>query len=176
MAASDAARNIREEVGFFQAIRAALVKSVPGEGQKTATERELAIRQIVSRAVVSTEIVDIMKAAGWESPDIWILSDEFLAEIRDTKKKNLTIEVLKKLINGDVRSQAKRNVMQSKAFSERLEAAIARYHVNAITTAQVLEELIQLPKDIWAARARGEESGLSDEEIAFYDEIIPLQI
>ena len=168
-AASDEARAIREEVGFFQAIRAALVKSVPGDGKKSAAERELAIQQIVSRAVVSTEIVDIMKAAGLESPDISILSDEFLAEVRETEKKNLAIEALKKLINGDVRSQSKRNVTQSKAFSERLEAAIARYHANAITTAQVLEELIQLAKDIRAARARGEETGLSDEEIAFYD-------
>jgi type I restriction enzyme, R subunit len=168
-AASDEARAIREEVGFFQVIRAALVKSAPGEGQKSAAERELAIQQIVSRAVVSTEIVDIMKAAGLESPDISILSDDFLAEIRETDKKNLAIDALKKLINGDVRSQAKRNVMQSKAFSERLEAAIARYHANAITTAQVLEELIQLAKDIRAARSRGEEQGLSDEEIAFYD-------
>ena len=163
-AASDEARAIREEVGFFQAIRAALVKSVPGDGKKSAAERELAIQQIVSRAVVSTEIVDIMKAAGLESPDISILSDEFLAEVRETKKKNLAIEALKKLINGDVRSQSTRNVTQSKAFSERLEAAIARYHANAITTAQVLEELIRLAKDIRAARARGEETGLSDEE------------
>jgi type I restriction enzyme R subunit len=123
----------------------------------------------VSRAIVSTEIVDIMKAAGLESPDISILSDEFLAEIRQTEKKNLAIEALKKLINGEVRSQSARNVTQSKAFTERLEAAIARYHVNALTTAQVLEELIQLAKDIKAARSRGEESGLTDEEIAFYD-------
>ena len=166
--ASDAARKIREEVGFFQAIRAALIKSVPGDGKKSTAERELAIQQIVSRAVVSTEIVDIMKAAGLESPDISILSDDFLAEVRESKKKNLAIEALKKLINGDVRSHAKRNVIQSKAFSERLEAAIARYHANAITTAQVLEELIGLAKDIRAARARGEETGLSDEEIAFY--------
>jgi type I restriction enzyme R subunit len=110
-----------------------------------------------------------MKAAGLQSPDISILSDEFLAEVRDTDKKNLAIEALKKLINGDVRSQAKRNVTQAKAFTERLEAAILRYHTNAITTAQVLEELIKLAKDIRAARARGEESGLSDDEIAFYD-------
>jgi len=168
-AASDAARAIREEVGFFQAIRAALVKSVPGDGKKSTAERELAIQQIVSRAVVSTEIVDIMKAAGLESPDISILSDEFLAEVRGMEKKNLAIEALKKLINGDVRSQAKRNVIQSKAFSERLEAAITRYHANAITTAQVLEELIQLAKDIRKARSRGEETGLNDQEIAFYD-------
>jgi type I restriction enzyme, R subunit len=167
--ATDAASAIREEVGFFQAIRAALIKSVPGEGKKSVAERELAIQQIVSRAVVSTEIVDIMKAAGLDSPDISILSDEFLAEVRESKKKNLAIEALKKLINGDVRSQSKRNVTQSKAFSERLEAAITRYHANALTTAEVLEELIQLAKDIRAARARGEELGLSPEEIAFYD-------
>ena len=129
----------------------------------------MAIQQIVSRAVVSTEIVDIMRAAGLQSPDISILSDEFLAEVREGSKKNLAIEALKKLINGDVHAQSKRNVTQAKLFSERLEAAIARYHVNALTTAQVLEELIQLAKDIRAARARGEETGLSDEEIAFYD-------
>ena len=168
-AASDAAQDIRDEVGFFQAIRAALIKSVPGDGKKSAADRELAIQQIVSRAVVSTEIVDIMKAAGLECPDISILSDDFLAEVRTTEKKNLAIEALKKLINGDVRSQSKRNVTQSKAFSERLEAAISRYHTNALTTAQVIEELIQLAKDIRAARARGEETGLTDEEIAFYD-------
>jgi type I restriction enzyme R subunit len=89
--------------------------------------------------------------------------------VRESTKKNLAIEALKKLINGDVRSQSKRNVIQSKAFSERLETAIARYHANALTTAEVLDELIQLAKDIRAARARGEELGLSPEEIAFYD-------
>jgi type I restriction enzyme R subunit len=167
--ASDIARVIREEVGFFQAIRAALLKSLPGDGKKSAAERELAIQQIVSRAIVSTEIIDIMKAAGLESPDISILSDDFLSEVQQTDKKNLAIEALKKLINGEVRSRSKANVTQSKAFTERLEAAIARYHNNALTTAQVLEELIQLAKDIRAARARGQESGLTDEEIAFYD-------
>ena len=167
--ASDEARAIRDEVGFFQAIRAALLKSLPGDGRRTPAERELAIQQIVSRAVVSTEIVDIMKAAGLQTPDISILSDEFLAEVRETDKKNLAIEALKKLINGQVHSQSKSNVTQSRAFSERLDAAIARYHANALTTAQVLEELIELAKDIRAARARGEETGLTDEEIAFYD-------
>ena len=167
--ASDEARMIREEVGFFQAIRVALVKSAPGDGKKSTAERELAIQQIVSRAVVSTEIIDIMRAAGIESPDISILSDEFLAEVRELDKKNLAIEALKKLINGTVRAQAQRNVTQSKGFTERLEAAIARYHTNALTTAQVLEELIQIAKDIRAARARGEETGLTGEEIAFYD-------
>jgi len=167
--ASDEARRLREEVGFFQAIRAALIKTAPGDGKKSAAERELAIQQIVSRAIISTEIVDIMKAAGLQSPDISVLSEEFLAEVRQSDKKNLAIEALKKLINGEVRAQSQRNVTQSKAFTERLEAAIARYHINAITTAEVLEELIRLAKDIKAARARGEESGLSDDEVAFYD-------
>lgn len=167
-AATDQARMIREEVGFFQAIQAALVKSVGG-GKRSGANRDLAIQQIVSRAVVSTEIVDIMRAAGLESPDISILSEDFLAEVREMGKRNLAIEALKKLINGEVRSQAKRNVTQSKAFTERLEAAIARYHANALTTAQVLEELIQIAKDIRSARARGDETGLTDEEIAFYD-------
>ncbi len=166
--ASDEAREIREEVGFFQAIRAALVKSGTGSGV-TQQERELAIQQIVSRAVVSTEIVDILTAAGIKSPDISILSDEFLAEVQRMEKKNLALEALRKLINDGIRSRSKANVVQSKAFSERLEDAVARYHANAITTAEVLQELIQLAKDIRAARQRGEESELSDEEIAFYD-------
>lgn len=166
--ASDVARGIREEVGFFQAIRAALVKSATGSGV-TSQERDFAIQQIVSRAVVSTEIVDILKAAGIQSPDISILSDEFLAEVQQFQKKNLALEALRKLINDGIRSRSKANVVQTKAFSERLEDAVARYHANAITTAEVLQELINLAKDIRIARQRGEESGLSDEEIAFYD-------
>lgn len=166
--ASDEARGIREEVGFFQAIRAALVKTSTGSGV-AQQERELAIQQIVSRAVVSTEIVDILAAAGIKSPDISILSDEFLAEVQQLDKKNLALEALRKLLNDGIRSRSKANVVQTKAFSERLEDAVARYHANAITTAEVLQELIHLAKDIRAARQRGEESGLSDEEIAFYD-------
>ncbi|MFO0255910.1 MAG: type I restriction endonuclease subunit R [Betaproteobacteria bacterium] len=166
--ASDEAREIREEVGFFQAIRAALVKTSTGSGV-TQQERELAIQQIVSRAVVSTEIVDILAAAGIKSPDISILSDEFLAEVQQMERKNLALEALRKLINDGIRSRSKSNVVQTKAFSERLEDAVARYHANAITTAEVLQELIQLAKDIRAARQRGEEQGLSEDEIAFYD-------
>ena len=168
-AAADEGIAIRDEVGLFQAIRAALVKSLPGDGKRSPADRELAIQQIVSRAVVSTEIVEIMKAAGIETPDISILSDTFLSEVRDLPAKNLAIEALRKLINGDVRARSQQNVTQSRAFSERLDAAIARYHANALTTAQVLEELIALAKDIRAARARGEETGLTEDEIAFYD-------
>ncbi len=167
-AASEAARGIRDEVGFFQGVRAALVKTTAAGG-RSAADRELAIQQIVSRAVVSTEIVDIMAAAGLDRPDISVLSDEFLAEVRDLDKKNLAIEALRKLLNGQVHSQGKRNVVQARAFSERLESAIARYHTNAVTTVEVLEELIKLAQEIRSARARGEESGLSEDEIAFYD-------
>ncbi|WP_244672270.1 DUF3387 domain-containing protein [Xanthomonas sp. D-36-1] len=166
--ASDEALAVREEVGFFQAIREALVKSATGSGI-SSQERDFAIRQIVSRAVVSTEIVDILKAAGIQSPDISILSDEFLAEVQRMEKKNLALEALRKLINDGIRSRSKRNIVETKAFSERLEDAIARYHANAITTAEVLQELIRIAKDIRAARARGEEQGLSEDEIAFYD-------
>jgi type I restriction enzyme R subunit len=166
--AADEARGIREEVGFFQAIRAALVKSETDSGI-ASQESDFAIQQIVSRAVVSTEIVDILKAAGIQSPDISILSDDFLAEVQQMQKKNLALEVLRKLINDGIRSRSKANIVETRAFSERLEDAVARYHANAITTAEVLQELIALAKDIRAARQRGEESGLSDEEIAFYD-------
>jgi len=167
-AASEAARVIRDEVGFFQGVRVALIKTTANAG-RSAADRELAIQQIVSRAVVSTEIVDIMAALGLDRPDISILSDEFLAEMRDMEKKNLAIEALRKLLNGQVHSQGKRNVIQARIFSERLEAAIARYHTNALTTVEVLEELINLAQEIREARERGEESGLSEDEIAFYD-------
>ena len=167
-AASDEAHEIRDEVGFFQTLRAALAKSTPGAG-KSSAERDLAVQQIVSRAVVSTEIVDILQAAGLETPDISILSDEFLTEVQGMEKKNLALEALRKLINGEIHSRSRVNVVQSRAFSDRLETAIARYHANAITTAEVLQELIELAKDIRAAHRRGEEEGLSQEEISFYD-------
>jgi type I restriction enzyme R subunit len=166
--ASDLARQIRDEVGFFQAIRAALIKSDTQAGS-TSYDRDLAVQQLVSRAVISTEIVDILKAAGIQSPDISILSDDFLAEVQQFEKKNLALEALRKLLADGIRARSKTNIVQTKAFSERLEDAVARYHANAITTAEILQELIALAKDIRAARQRGEEQGLSEDEIAFYD-------
>ena len=167
-AASDEARDIRDEVGFFQTVRAALAKSTPGGG-KSPAGRDLAVQQIVSRAVVSTEIIDILQAAGLAAPDISILSDDFLAEVQGMEKKNLAMEALRKLINGEIRSRSRVNVVQTRAFSDRLEEAIARYHTNALTTAEVIQELIKLAKDIRAGYQRGEEEGLSQEEISFYD-------
>ncbi|MFQ3679762.1 MAG: type I restriction enzyme endonuclease domain-containing protein, partial [Pseudanabaenaceae cyanobacterium] len=170
-AASDEARQIRDEVGFFQTIRAALGKGgfETNPYGKSAAEREFAVQQIIDRAVVSTEIVDILSAAGLSSPDISILSDDFLLEIQQMEKKNLALEALKRLLNDEIHSRSRTNVTEEKKFSERLEQAIARYHTNAISTVEVLQELINLAQEIKAARQRGEEQGLSAEEIAFYD-------
>lgn len=169
-AASEKAKAIRDEVGFFQTVRAALAKGAATEGgKKSRAELDMAVQQIVSRAIISTDIVDILEAAGIETPNLSILSDDFLGEIRDMERKNLALEALKKLLNGEIRSQERTNVVQSRGFTERLQSAISRYHTNAITTVQVLEELIELAKDIRDARRRGEETGLTMEEISFYD-------
>jgi type I restriction enzyme, R subunit len=167
-AASDEARAIRDDVGFFQTIRAALVKSAGASGASTA-QRDLAIQQIIDRAVVTAEIVDILAAAGLKTPDISILSDEFLAEVQQMEKKNLALEALRKLLDDEVRSRSRSNLVETRRFSERLEDAIARYHTNAISTVEVLQELISLARDIREARKRGEEEGLTTDEVAFYD-------
>lgn len=167
-AASEEAEAIRDEVGFFQAVRAALIKTTQS-ASGSAADKRLAVQQIIDRSVVSTEIVDILSAAGLKSPDISILSDEFLAEVRQMEQKNLALEALRKLLSDEIKSRARSNVVESKAFSERLEQAVARYHTNAISTVEVLQELIELAHEIRAARQRGEEEGLSEEEIAFYD-------
>lgn len=166
--ASDEAHAIRDAVGFFQTVRAALVKSADATGGSGA-DREFAIQQILDRAVISTEIVDILSAAGIATPDMSILSDEFLAEVQQLEKKNLALEALNKLLNDEIRSRGQTNVVETKRFSERLELAIARYHTNAISTVEVMQELINLARDIPAARQRGEAEGLSCDEIAFYD-------
>ncbi|GAA4781561.1 type I restriction endonuclease subunit R [Stakelama sediminis] len=166
-AASDEARAIRDEVAFYQTVRAALVKS-SGSG-KSKKDRELAVQQLIDRSVVSTEIVDILQAAGMESPDISILSDEFLAEMRDSERPNLALEALKKLLTDKIRSRSQSHAVESRKYSERLTAAIARYHTNAISTVEVLQTLIDLAKEIREKMARGEEEGLTDEEIAFYE-------
>lgn len=165
--ASDEARAIRDEVGFFQAIRAALAKTT-ATGTISEKDRAFAVQQLVDRAVASSEIIDILKVAGLQSPDISILSDEFLMEVGKMEKKNLALEALKKLLNGEIVSRSRTNLVESKAFSNRLEEAVARYHAGAISAVEMIQELIELAKDMKAARARGEEMGLSQEEVAFY--------
>ena len=166
----DEALRIRDDVAFFQAVRAVLAKNIPGE-RKTDEELDLAIRQIVSRAVASGEVVDIFAAAGLKKPDISILSDEFLSEVRGMPQRNLAVELLQKLIKGEIRTRGKRNVVQARSFAELLEQAIRKYQNRAIETAQVLEMLIDLAKDMREAEARGEKSCLSDDELAFYDSL-----
>jgi len=161
----DSALRIRDEVGFF---RAALVKHI-GDDRKPPELLDHAIRQIVSKALVSDEIVDIFAAAGLKKPDISILSDEFLAEIREMPRRNLAVELLRKLLIGEIKTRSQRNVVQARSFTELLERAVRKYQNRAIETAQVIEELIALAKDMRAANARGEELGLSEDELAFYD-------
>lgn len=166
--ASDAARSIREDVGFFQAVRAALIKTT-ATGAISPRDRAFAVEQLINQAVANAEIVDILSAAGMTSPDISILSEDFLLEIQTMERKNLALEALKKLINGEIKSRSRANVVEAKSFSRRLEEAVARYHANAISTLEMIQSLVDLARDISASRARGEEQGLSPEEVAFYD-------
>lgn len=159
---------IRDDVGFFQAVRAALVKGAYTNG-RSPEDIELAIRQIISRAVASDEVVDIFAAAGLKKPDISILSDEFLAEIRGMPYKNLAVELLRKLLTGEIKTRRRTNVVQSRSFAAMLEEAIKRYQNRAIEAAQVIEELIGLAKDMREADKRGDELGLTTDEVAFYD-------
>ncbi len=159
---------IRDDVGFFQAVRSVLAKSTAGE-RKTDEELDFAIRQIISRAVVSGEVVDIFEAAGLKKPDISILSDEFLAEVRGMPQRNPAVELLRKLLSGEIKLAIRRNVVQARSCAELLEQAVRKYQNRAIETAQVIEELIALAKDMREAGARGEELGLSEDELAFYD-------
>jgi type I restriction enzyme, R subunit len=162
------ALRIRDDVGFFQAVRAALVKSV-ADDRKTGDEIDHAIRQIISKALVSAEVIDIFATAGLKKPDISILSDEFLAEVRGMPQRNLAVELLQKLLSGEIRTRSRRNVVQARSFTELLEQSLRKYRNRAIETAQVIEELIELAKQMRAANERGEELGFSEEELAFYD-------
>ena len=164
----DEAIRIRDDVGFFQTVRAVLAKGAPGD-QRADEELDHAIRQIVSKALVSAEVVDIFAAAGLKKPDISILSDEFLAEVRGMPQRNLAVELLRKLLAGEIKTRSRRNVVQARSFAELLEQALRKYQNRAIETAQIIEELIALAKDMRAANARGEALGLSEEELAFYD-------
>ena len=159
---------IRDDMAFFGAVRAALVKRTPGEGKPEET-LDHAVRQILSRAVVSEGVMDVFAAAGLDKPDISILSDEFLAEVRGMPRRNLAVELLQRLLRREVRTRRSRNVVQGELFSKMLEDAIRRYQNRSIEAAQVIEELIGLAREMRAAGDRGEELGLTEEELAFYD-------
>jgi len=159
---------IRDDVGFFQALRAALTKTVRTTPQ-SGEEMEHAIRQIVSKALAPEGVVDIYAAAGLDKPDISILSDEFLAEVRDMPQPNLAVEVLRKLLDGEIRTRRGKNVVQARSFADMLEKSLHVYQNRTVETAQVIEALIELARRMRAASARGEELGLSEDEVAFYD-------
>jgi len=159
---------IRDDLDYFQTVRAALAKGEPGERPSTG-DLDAAIRQIVSKAVAPGEIVDIFAAAGLDQPNIAILSDEFLEEVRGLPQKNLAIEMLRRLLLGEIRKRSKKNVVQARSFKELLEQAIRKYQNRSIETAQVISELIDLAKELKAAQHRGEQLGLSEDELAFYE-------
>ena len=159
---------IRDDVGFFQAVRAALSKRAVTDA-RPEEELDLAVRQIISRAVASEGVIDVFTAAGLEKPDISVLSDEFLAEVQGMPHRNLAVELLQKLLRGEVSTRRRKNVVQARSFSEMLEQTLRRYQNRAIEAAQVIEELIKLARDMRAANERGEALGLSEDELAFYD-------
>ena len=159
---------IRDDVGFFQAVRAQLIKRAPGEA-RSEEELDLAVRQIISRAVASEGVMDIFAAAGLDKPDISVLSDEFLAEVRGMPHRNLAVELLQKLLKGEISTKRRKNVVQARSFAEMLEQTLRRYQNRAIEAAQVIEELIQLAREMREANARGERLGLDEDELAFYD-------
>jgi type I restriction enzyme R subunit len=165
----DTAIEIRDDVGFFQAVRAALVKSAGGEKKTSAEEMDHAIRQIISRAVATDQVVDIFAAAGLKKPDISILSDEFLAEVKGMSKRNLAVELLRKLLTNEIKVRSRKFLIQSRSFAELLEESLRKYQNRAIETAQVIEELIALAKEIREAGKRGEDLKLNEDEVAFYD-------
>lgn len=160
---------IRDDVGFFQEVRAALAKAtVEGEG-KAPDEMDSAIRQLISRAVASKEVVDIFAVAGLKKPDISILSDDFLQEVRQLPHRNLAVELLRKLLNDEIKTKGRKNVVQARSFAEMLERTIRKYQNRAIEAAQVIEELIELAKEMRESQQRGDALGLNDDEVAFYD-------
>ena len=162
------ALRIRDDVGFFQAVQAVLAKRAPGDA-RPEEDIEHAVRQIISRAVAPEGVVDIFAAAGLQKPDISILSEEFLAEVRGMPQRNLAVELLEKLLKGELATRRRKNVVQARSFAEMLEQTIRRYQNRAIEAAQVIEELIGLAKEMREAHARGEALKLSEDELAFYD-------
>jgi len=164
----ESAIDIRDELILFQNLNGALNKNDPNKALKLE-DKEYAIRQLISKSVASDGVIDIFSAAGLNKPDISILSDEFLAEVKGLPQKNLAIELLEKLIRGELKSKMRKNKVQERAFSEMLDNALRNYKNRAIETAKVIDELIKMAKDIKEAHKRGDDLGLSEDELAFYD-------
>jgi type I restriction enzyme R subunit len=169
-ATTHVAESLNVEIGFHKAVKASLVKILSdGPGKKTINQLDNELNQLISRSISSDEVVDILDSVGLSKPDIAILSDEFLEEVKGMKQKNLAVELLNRLLLGSIKNVSRRNLVQSKKFSELLEAAIRKYQNRAIETTQVIMELIELAKQISEADKRGESTGLTSDELAFYD-------
>ncbi|NCC58677.1 MAG: DUF3387 domain-containing protein, partial [Synergistales bacterium] len=165
----DEALKIRDNVGFFQEVRSGLAKATVGGEGNSPEEMDTAIRQLISRAVTSNEVIDIFDSVGLKKPDISILSDDFLQEVRQLPHRNLAVELLRKLLNDEIRARSRKNVVQGRSFAEMLEKAIRKYQNRTVEAAQVIEELINLAKDMREALRRGEKLNMTDDEVAFYD-------
>ncbi|WP_348685906.1 type I restriction endonuclease subunit R [Aeromonas bestiarum] len=165
----DEAKAVREEVAFLQAVKVMLTKKEVTRKKKTDEERDLAIRQIIGNAVVSGDVVDVFEAVGLDKPNIGLLDDEFLAEVRNLPERNLAVELLERLLEGEIKAKFATNLSQEKKFSEMLTKVIQRYQNRSIETAQVIEELIDMAKKFAAVSKRGQALGLNDDELAFYD-------
>lgn len=165
----DEAKAVREEVAFLQAVKVMLTKKDVTRKKKTDEERDLAIRQIIGNAVVSGDVVDVFEAVGLDKPNIGLLDDEFLAEVRNLPERNLAVELLERLLEGEIKAKFATNLSQEKKFSEMLTKVIQRYQNRSIETAQVIEELIDMAKKFAAVSKRGQALGLNDDELAFYD-------
>lgn len=166
---ADETVEIREEVAFFQAIRAAFNKATPTDGQQAEANMDSAIRQLVSEVIISDDVIDIFTVAGLNRPDVSILSDEFLDDVQHMPQKNLAMELLRRLLNDEIKMRSARNVVQSRSFAGLLEQTIRRYQNRTIDVAAVIMELIHLAKDLRQATQRGEALGLNEDELAFYD-------
>ena len=165
------AMDVKDEISFYQAVKARLVKFDGTETGKTDEEIETAIRQVIDKALVTEQVIDVFDAAGIKKPDISILSEDFLLEVRNMEHKNLALEVLKKLLNDEIRARTKKNLIQSRSLMEMLENSITKYHNKVLTAAEVIEELIKLSKEIKRMDKEPQEMGLSEFEYAFYTAI-----
>ena len=166
---NEKAMAVRDEIGFFQTVRGTLIKSTVADDERSPEMLDSAVRQIVSRAVASDEVIDIFTAAGLGSPDISILSDEFLEEVRRLPQKNLAIEALRKLLNDQIKTQSRKNLIQSRLFSDLLQKSIQKYQNRSLDTAEIIAELVNMAKSLRESNSRGEKLHLSDDELAFYD-------
>ncbi|WP_144572251.1 type I restriction endonuclease subunit R [Bacillus paramycoides] len=164
------AEELNDEIGFFKAVKASIVKTIgDGSKKKTGSQMDAQINQLISKSVISEDVVDIYKELGLENPDISILSDQFLEDVRTLPQKNLAVELLNRLLDGKVKNVQRSNLIQARKFSEMLQNSLNKYNKRTIETSKVIEELIELAKEMDAAYKRGEQTGMVKEEIAFYD-------